>query len=130
MIDQPRDSGAIPPPRPARPRLGLGRAGARSLLIALVSAVVFFTAIGLVVTNAPNWPRIRDSFFNWDYFAGSAPGIAGKFLVNVRVFLIADCSASGSPGFAFRAFPAIRSSGGSSRSLGLTQFQASSLAAT
>lgn len=90
MIDQQRDSGAIPPPRPDRPRLGLGRAGLRSLAIALASTIIFFTLLVLVVINAPNWPRIRDSFFNWDYFANSAPGILAKFLVNVRLFLIAE----------------------------------------
>lgn len=90
MIDQQGDAGAIPPPRPDRPWLGLGRSGLRSLAIALASTVVFFTLIVLVVTNAPNWPRIRDSFFNWEYFANSAPGIVAKFLVNVRLFLIAE----------------------------------------
>ena len=90
MINQTRDSGAIPPPRPGRPRFGLGRAGLRSLAIALVSTGVFFTALVLIVTNAPNWPRIRDSFFNWELFVNSAPGILGKFLVNIRLFLIAE----------------------------------------
>ncbi|HEX6128215.1 MAG TPA: amino acid ABC transporter permease [Candidatus Limnocylindria bacterium] len=88
MIDQPRDSGAIPPPRASRgPRLG---AGGRSLLIAAISTAVFFGAVAVVAVNAPGWERFRASFLDWDNFARSAPGIVEKFGVNVQLFLIAE----------------------------------------
>ena len=88
MEDAPRNSGAIPPPRTTRgPRLGRG---GRSLLIALVSTAVFFTAVTLVVVNAAGWENVQRSFFDWENFAESAPGIIARFNVNVRLFLIAE----------------------------------------
>jgi polar amino acid transport system permease protein len=91
VIDQARDSGAIPPPRPNRgPRFGLGRAGARSLLIAAASTVVFFGALTLVVVNAPGWEDVRRSFLDGENFVESAPRIIQKFGTNVLLFVIAE----------------------------------------
>ena len=57
--EAPRNSGALPPPRTSRgPRIG---AGARSLLIAATSTVVFFAAVALVVGNSPGWEDFRRS---------------------------------------------------------------------
>jgi polar amino acid transport system permease protein len=86
--EAPRNSGAIPPPRASHgPRIG---AGARSLLIAATSTVVFFTAVALVVGNSPGWEDFRRSFFDWAIFSASAEDILPKFWVNVRLFLIAE----------------------------------------
>jgi len=70
------------------PRLGAG--GGRSLAIAAVSTVVFFTAVGLVVVNSPGWEQVQRSFLNGENFAESAPGIIARFGVNVQLFLIAE----------------------------------------
>jgi polar amino acid transport system permease protein len=86
--EAPRNSGAIPPPRASQgPQIG---AGARSLLIAATSTVVFFTAVALVVGNSPGWEDFRRSFFDWAIFSASADDILPKFWVNVRLFLIAE----------------------------------------
>ena len=61
-----------------------------ALLIAAVSTAVVFTIIALVVVNAPGWERVSNAFLDWENFAESAPGIVGKFWVNVAVFLIAE----------------------------------------
>ena len=92
MLDEvPRDQGSIPPPRVSRgPRLGIGGEGTRSIVIAIVSTVVVFTALGLIVVNAPGWPEVQRSFLNAENFAASAPSIISKFWVNVRLFLIAE----------------------------------------
>jgi polar amino acid transport system permease protein len=94
VIDQARDSGAIPPPSPPRPprgpRLGLGRVGARSLAIAAVSTIVFFGVLTLVVVNAPGWEQVRQNFLDGENFAESAPRIVEKFGTNVALFLIAE----------------------------------------
>ncbi len=88
LEEAPRDSGAIPPPRASRgPRIG---AGARSLLVAATSTVVFFGAVALVVANSPGWEEFRRSFFDWGIFLASAEDILPKFWVNVRLFLIAE----------------------------------------
>jgi polar amino acid transport system permease protein len=63
---------------------------ARSTLIALVSTVVFAVVVALVVTNAPGWPAVKRSFFAGDVFRESLDVIPEAFLLNVRIFLIAE----------------------------------------
>ena len=52
--------------------------------------MVFFSALGAIVVNAPGWERVSNAFLDWENFAESAPGIIGKFWVNIAVFLIAE----------------------------------------
>ena len=61
-----------------------------ALLIAAVSSIVFFSALGIVIANAPGWERVRNAFFDWEIFVDAAPSIAGKFWVNVGLFLTAE----------------------------------------
>ena len=44
----------------------------------------------LVVVNSPGWPEVRRAFFAGERFRGSFPDIATAFLLNVRIFLIAE----------------------------------------
>ncbi len=68
-----------------------GRSGSlRSTLVASVSTVVVFGAIGWLVVNAPGWERVQASFLNGAVFAKSFPAIVGSFWVNVQLFLIAE----------------------------------------
>jgi polar amino acid transport system permease protein len=69
---------------------GGGRGGGRSLVIAIVSTVVVFTAVGVLAVNAPGWERVKNSFLDGENFWRSAPGIVGKFGVNASLFLIAE----------------------------------------
>jgi polar amino acid transport system permease protein len=64
--------------------------GARSILIALASTLVFATAAVLLVTNAAGWPAVRQAFFNGEVFRESLEVIPEAFLLNVRIFLIAE----------------------------------------
>jgi polar amino acid transport system permease protein len=82
--------GSVPPPRTRGPRFGVGREGARSLLVAIVSTVVFFGVIGWVVVNSPGWPRFQESFLNGPLFWESLPKLLAKFLVNIQLFLLAE----------------------------------------
>jgi len=58
--------------------------------VAAVSTVVVFSALALVIANAPGWERVSRAFFDWENFAESAPGIVSKFGVNVTLFLTAE----------------------------------------
>jgi len=71
---------------------GRRRAGGavRSTLIALVSTVVFFGLIAFVVTSSPNWPAVKAQFLDWSEFKESMPAIADAFLVNVKIFCVAE----------------------------------------
>ena len=88
----PGDSGDLIGLRgPSGPRLVHHRpSGLRSGLIAATSAVVFFTALGWIVVNAPGWPAVQISFFNGKVFAESWPLIVRAFWVNVQLFIVAE----------------------------------------
>jgi len=86
----PQSIGSVPPPRTQGPRFGIGREGARSLAIAIVSTIVVFGVIAFVVVNSPGWPRVQDRFLNGPIFWESLPKLVSKFWVNVRLFLIAE----------------------------------------
>jgi polar amino acid transport system permease protein len=64
--------------------------GRRAVLIALASTVVFFTVISVVVVRSPGWPTIRSRFLDGEVFARSFPKILDAFMVNVRLFLVAE----------------------------------------
>ena len=44
----------------------------------------------LVVTSSPGWESFKAYFFDWDYYRESFPEIADAFLVNVKLFLVAE----------------------------------------
>jgi len=82
--------GAVPPdlvpPRRRRQRTYSGR----SLAIAAASTVVFFTALAVVIVNAPGWTQVQRSFLDGEIFLEALPDLIGRFGVNVRLFLIAE----------------------------------------
>jgi polar amino acid transport system permease protein len=67
-----------------------GRSGTRSTLIAAASTVVFAVAAVLLITNASGWPSVKEAFFNREIFEDSLEVIPEAFLLNVRIFLIAE----------------------------------------
>jgi polar amino acid transport system permease protein len=64
--------------------------GARGVAIALLSTVVFFTAIIVAVTQSAGWPEVRRTFFDWGDISSSFPDIARAFVLNVKIFLVAE----------------------------------------
>ena len=76
-------------PRRGRRRVPPGEA-VRSTLIALASTVFVFGALVVVVTSAPNWPEVRDAFFNAEIFERSWPLVLEAFGTNVALFLMAE----------------------------------------
>jgi polar amino acid transport system permease protein len=74
-----------------RSRILGGMSGdARSVLIALVSTVVFFAVLVLVVTNSPGWPEVKTAFFNREVFSDSFPEILRAFWLNIKIFCVAE----------------------------------------
>ena len=82
--------GSVPPPRSRGPRFGVGREGARSLLVTIVSTVVVFGVVAWVVVNSAGWPRVQESFLNGPIFWESLPKLVSKFFVNIQLFLAAE----------------------------------------
>ncbi len=64
--------------------------GGRNIGVAVASTVVFFAVIVLVVVNSAGWPEVRKAFFDRQLFTDSFPEIARAFLLNVRIFCIAE----------------------------------------
>ena len=74
-----------------RSRILGGMSGdARSVLIALVSTVVFFTVLALVITNSPGWPAVKTSFFNREVFREAFPEVLRAFWLNIKIFCVAE----------------------------------------
>jgi polar amino acid transport system permease protein len=58
--------------------------------IALASTVVFVVLLVVAVTHAPGWPEVRRTFFSWHEFRSSLPEISRGFLLDVKIFCIAE----------------------------------------
>jgi polar amino acid transport system permease protein len=70
--------------------LGGGETGSRGVAVALVSTVVFFGLVTLLIVRSPGWPEVRRAFLDGEIFRDSWPDIASAFLLNVRIFCIAE----------------------------------------
>ena len=62
----------------------------RSVAIALGSTAVFFVVVAVAITHAPGWPEVRRQFFDWGEFKATFPEVARAFLLNVKIFCIAE----------------------------------------
>lgn len=56
----------------------------------MASTLVFFGALAFLITQAPGWDRFKAYFFDWGIYRESLPEIADAFLINVKIFLIAE----------------------------------------
>jgi polar amino acid transport system permease protein len=70
--------------------LSLEAEGARGVAIAMLSTVVFATAVVAAVTQSPGWPEVHRVFFDWHDISSSFPEIARAFVLNVKVFLVCE----------------------------------------
>ena len=74
-----------------RSRLLGGWSGeARNVSIAVVSTVVVFTVIALSIVNSPGWETVKSAFFNRAEARDVFPLVARAFLLNVKMFTIAE----------------------------------------
>ncbi len=70
--------------------------GDRAVLVSTTSTIVFFIAVAIVVALAPGSDIVGERFLNWVHLKRSllgtatAPSVAEAFLLNVRMFMIAE----------------------------------------
>ncbi len=86
-------AGPPPPPGSRRSRLlggSLLQEGAKGVVVAVVSTVVVIGALVWVVVHSPNWPAVKQAFFNGQEFRDSFPDVAKKFGRNIEYFLVAE----------------------------------------
>jgi polar amino acid transport system permease protein len=70
--------------------LGGGGDPARNVSIAVISTVTVFAVIVLSVVNSPGWERVKTAFFNSAEGRDVFPLVARAFLLNVKMFTIAE----------------------------------------
>ena len=61
----------------------------KSVLIALVSSVVFVVVVGWAILSSPGWEDVRRSFFDLDIAIKSFPAILAGLWVNIQVLIVA-----------------------------------------
>ncbi|MGV9773905.1 amino acid ABC transporter permease [Streptosporangium sp. NPDC003464] len=62
----------------------------RSSSIATASTILLIVLLVWGFTNSPGWPRVQETFFNPEQFAKALPDVLSGFLLNVKIFLIAE----------------------------------------
>ncbi|OZD43226.1 ABC transporter permease [Rhodococcus sp. 06-1477-1B] len=61
----------------------------KSVLIALVSSVVFVVVVGWAILSSPGWEDVRRSFFDVDIAIASFPSILVGLWLNIQVLIVA-----------------------------------------
>ena len=67
-----------------------GGDGRRGVTIAVASTFVLLAAIAVVVATSPGWPAVKQAFFDGAEFKSSFPEIARAFVINIKIFCIAE----------------------------------------
>jgi polar amino acid transport system permease protein len=60
----------------------------RSGITAALSTVVLVAVVVGAITSSPGWPRVHETFFNWEKAKESFPAVAAGLWLNLRVMLI------------------------------------------
>ena len=64
--------------------------GGRNVWVALASTVVFIGLVTAAIVSSPGWPEVRRLFFNGQRFTESFPEIGSAFVLNVKIFCLAE----------------------------------------
>ena len=64
--------------------------GTRYAVIATLSTIVFVAIVITLVVTSSGWPEVKSAFFNGAEFRSSFSEIASAFLINVKIFCIAE----------------------------------------
>ncbi|WP_329088039.1 MULTISPECIES: amino acid ABC transporter permease [unclassified Streptosporangium] len=66
------------------------RSSIRSGSVASVSTILVIVLLLWLFTASPGWPRVRETFFDLDQFTEALPDVLSGFLLNIKIFLIAE----------------------------------------
>ena len=66
------------------------RTARRNAFVGMASLIGFTVVIALLVSQSPGWPVVQETFFDPEQFKESLPGLLDAFLLNVRIFLVAE----------------------------------------
>jgi polar amino acid transport system permease protein len=62
----------------------------RNAFVGMASLIGFVVVVAFFVSRTPGWPVVQETFFNPEEFAASFPGLLQAFMLNVKIFLIAE----------------------------------------
>ena len=62
----------------------------RDALVGMASLLGFVLVVGFAISRSSGWPLVQETFFNGSEFIATFPGLLDAFLLNVRIFLIAE----------------------------------------
>jgi polar amino acid transport system permease protein len=62
----------------------------RNALVGMGSLIGFVLVISVIVSRTPGWPVVQETFFNGEEFVKTFPGLLSAFMLNVRIFVIAE----------------------------------------
>ena len=62
----------------------------RDALVGMASLLGFVVVVGFAISRTSGWPLVQETFFNGTEFIATFPGLLDAFLLNVRIFLIAE----------------------------------------
>lgn len=60
----------------------------RSGGIAAVSTLAVVSVVGFLITHSSGWPRVRETFFNWEKAKSAFPAVVDGLWLNIRILLI------------------------------------------
>jgi polar amino acid transport system permease protein len=66
------------------------RKARRNALVGMGSLFGFVIVVSLLVAQTPGWPVVQETFFNRQEFVDTFPGLLEAFMLNVKIFLIAE----------------------------------------
>lgn len=58
--------------------------------IAAISTIVVLGLLVFAMMQSPGWPRVRQTYFNWDDVKRTFPSIWDAFGLNIRLFMVAE----------------------------------------
>ena len=59
-------------------------------MVAAVSSVVVLGGLVLLIVTSPGWDEVKETFFSWDVFKESFPGVLRGFWLDVKLFLVVE----------------------------------------
>jgi polar amino acid transport system permease protein len=62
----------------------------RGAVVAAVSTVVVLGGLAALIVTSPGWDEVRETFFSWDAFRDSFPGILRAFWLDVKLFVVVE----------------------------------------
>jgi polar amino acid transport system permease protein len=75
----------VPSPAALERRAFRARASRRSILVSLLSTILFAVLAWLIVTATPGWERVQQSFFNFEVAGEVWPAVLEGLWLNIRV---------------------------------------------